>query len=58
MNRFSSGEVEESESGNVVLGIFGGFGGKGRVKRQAVDGDGGFEARVVIGSVFDGGVHR
>jgi hypothetical protein len=48
--------VEESEFGGVVLGDFGGLAGKGRVKRLAVDGDGGLEARVVVGSVFHGRV--
>jgi hypothetical protein len=49
-------EAEESEFGGVVLGEFGGPGGKGRVKGLAVDGDGSLEARVVVGSIFHGRV--
>ena len=53
----STGEVEEGEFGSGVLGILGGFGGKGRVKEQAIDRNRGVEARVVVRSVFHGGVH-
>lgn len=49
-------EVEESELSGVVLGVFRGFARNGRVKGEAVNGNRGLEARVVIGSISHGGV--
>lgn len=49
-------EVEESELSGVVLGFFRGFARNGRVKGEAVNGNRGLEARVVVGSIFHGGV--
>lgn len=49
-------EVEESELSGVVLGFFRGFARNGRVKGEAINGNRGLEARVVIGSIFHGGV--
>lgn len=48
--------METSELSGVVLRVFRRFTGNRRVKTESVDGNRGLEARIVVRSIFHGGV--